>query len=125
MDQNKFKDSLLMAREIYWDNYFAHRLIGSIGLMECIIAKQAVVLRKMKLDFIPHTSEEEIAFIAKCVSEYKGPLFVKECEEISYEDEMYGNDFSLSEIKELIEERGERKLEFQENFEKFFKKKGQ
>lgn len=115
--------SRILWKEVDEDDFFSHRVIGAVGLMQSIIAKQAIVLRKVKLDFILHTSQEEIEFIAECVADYSEPLSVKKSKETSYEDELYGNDFRLSEVAELVVERVQRKLQFQEKFRKILQEK--
>jgi hypothetical protein len=123
--ENKIKCESLIMRDKMEDQYFAHQMTGDIFLAMEVVGKLTISqfqLQKrdpesIQLDSIRSTmsakypfNSTEIQFIIDCAkSVLSNKSGVKNKMEM-YDSEGYGNNFSLTEIEELIEERAQRKF---------------
>lgn len=122
---NKIKCESLLMRDKKQDQYFAHQMTGDIFLAMEVVGKLTISqfqLQKLdpasiQLDSMRATisayhpfNSIEIQFIIDCVkSVLSNKSGVKNKMEM-YDSEGYGNNFSLTEIEALIEERAQRKI---------------
>lgn len=114
MNRIKLMVSHLKSMEMDWDNYFAHRIYGAIGLSKVLIAKQAIALQKLDNQtntFAANLNKGELAFIDECIKDYNQCLKQNKPSRLTDDDFEYGVDFKLSEIAELLDERVMRKIE--------------
>jgi len=107
------------------DQYFAHQMTGDIFLAMEVVGKLTISqfqLQKrdpesIQIDSMRTTisakypfNSAEIEFIIGCAKKVLSDKSGVKNKEESYDREGYGNNFSLTEIESLIEERAERKI---------------
>lgn len=123
--ENKIKCQSLLMRDKKQDQYFAHQLTGDIRLVMDVVGKLTISQFKLQqrdpesfqLDSMRSTisayhpfNSNEIEFIIHCVKSVLSDKDWGKNKVDNYDSEGYGNNFSLSEIEELIEERAQRKI---------------
>lgn len=122
MNRIGLRVSLLRHSEMDWDNFFADRINGAIGLSKALIAKQAIALQGLNVqesEFAAHFDQSEKIYIEECIKDYnkclseqlKAKLKNRSYKRLTDEKSEYGIDYRLSEIKELYEERLQRKID--------------
>lgn len=123
--ENKIKCESLIMRDKMEDQYFAHQMTGDIFLAMEVVGKLTISqfqLQKrdpesIQIDSMRTTisayhpfNSIEIQFIIDCAKSVLSDKDWVKNKVGSYDSEGYGNNFSLSEIEELIEERKQRKV---------------
>lgn len=134
MSKNNEKVSALIWNEVEEDNYFAHSAVSAIDLMKVIIAKLAIGIESSRkpdirnidhgemnivptsIEHYPQINEAQLQFISACVKRYRREVGSKNKKILTREDELYGDDFTLAEVDNLIEKREQRKNKLNESF---------
>lgn len=65
--------------------------------------------------------ELQIAYMSECAKYYSEEISSKRKKILTINDDYYGNDFKLTEVVDLVEERVERKVRLQSAFLKMLK----
>lgn len=123
--ENKIKCESLLLRDKKQDQLFAHQLTGDALLVMNVVGKLTISQFKLhnrdpeSIDFDsmcvtisayhPFNSTE-IQFIIDCAKSVLSSKGGVKNKAKMYDSEGYGNNFSLTEIEELIEERAQRKI---------------
>lgn len=127
MNRNRFTVSQLKNREMYWDNYFAHRIYGAIGLAKALIAKQAIALQGLNIqqsEYASNFDQSELAYVDECIKDYnqclkamlKEQLKKRKYEKLTDDEFEYGIDYKLADITELFAERVQRQIDLNLEF---------
>ena len=123
--KNKIKCESLLAHDKEQDQYFPHQMIGDIRLVMAIVGKLAISQFKLQkrdpesiqLDSMCATisayhpfNSIEIQFVIDCAKSVLSNKSGVKNKVKMVDSEGYGNNFSLTEIEELIEDRAQRKF---------------
>ena len=141
MSKNKNTVTRILWEEVEDDDFFAHRLVGAIELMKIIIGKLAIGLQQQEQSIknINNSNEEavvsniniendqmdqhQLQFMHECIKYYREGISGKNKKILSSNDELYGDNFRVTEITELIEDRKQRKVRMDDSFRKILKEK--
>ena len=142
MLKNKDAVRRILWKEMDEDDYFSHRLVGSIGLMKIIIGKLAIGFQQQQgqdikninnskeedavpninIDYAP-MDQDQLQFVQECIKYYREGIRGKNKKILSNNDEVYDSNFRVTEITELIEDRKQRKVRLDDKFRKILKEK--
>lgn len=142
MPKNKSTVTRILWEEVEEDDFFAHRIVGAIGLMKVTIGKLTMALQQSQTQNIKCNNDPEkesmptkinadcyqldelqIQFMNECMKYYSDRKNSKKKKILSCNDELYGNNFRLTEIAELTEERLQRKIKMEDSFIKILRNK--
>ena len=135
MSKNNEKVSALIWNEVEEDNYFAHCAVGAIDSMKIIIAKLTIGIESSQtpevrsidhgemdtvstsiMEYSSQINEAQMQFISACVKFHRREISDKSKKILSREAELYGDDFTLAEVDDLIEKREQRNNKLNESF---------